>query len=337
MINAQIDFNVNEQEKEQTFSVIDIKNDRKLRNWVLTINNEPMTDEALGNYIQTLSHFKYCVFQREKGENTGTVHIQMYIEFSQPKRMSTIKSFFPRAHIEPRKGTKEDARRYCMKEDTRVSGPYEFGEFEDTGARSDLSTILKMVNDGASDFDIYKLYPAQYTRIKRHIAEVRTMLAENKYKDKYRELDVTYIYGETGVGKTRGIMEKYGYSNVYRITTYNSGAFDNYNGQDVIIFEEFHGQFDITAMLTYLDGYPLMLPCRYANKPACYTKVYILSNESLSRQYRDKQYQEPQTYNAFLRRINKVYYYDNKGMHDQTRLIPIDEDDPLFMEIDDIF
>lgn len=31
-------------------------------------------------------------------------------------------------------------------------------------------------------------------------------------------------------------------------------------------------------MLNYLDGYPLMLPSRYADKAACYTEVYLVSN-----------------------------------------------------------
>lgn len=32
-----------------------------------------------------------------------------------------------------------------------------------------------------------------------------------------------------------------------------------------------------------LDGYPLELPCRYANKQACYTEVYLVSNLPLER------------------------------------------------------
>ena len=56
-------------------------------------------------------------------------------------------------------------------------------------------------------------------------------------------------------------------------------------------------------MLVYLDGYPVNLPCRYSDKPALYTKVYIISNISLEKQYVEVQKYEPETYKAFLRRF----------------------------------
>jgi hypothetical protein len=63
-------------------------------------------------------------------------------------------------------------------------------------------------------------------------------------------------------------------------------------------------------MLNYLDIYPLELPCRYTNKVACFTKVYIVSNLDLNEQYRDVQFDYPETWKAFLRRIHKVMYID---------------------------
>ena len=55
------------------------------------------------------------------------------------------------------------------------------------------------------------------------------------------------------------------------------------------MLEEFHSQIPISAMLNYLDIYPLTLPARYTDRTACYTKVYITSNISLEEQYRDIQ------------------------------------------------
>ena len=105
----------------------------QLRNYLLTINNEERSDEVLFEYCKDLNNIKYFVFQREKGHETGTEHIQMYLEFSMSKKFDTIKSYFPKAHIEARNGTKSQARDYCMKEDTRISGPYEYGNFVDNG------------------------------------------------------------------------------------------------------------------------------------------------------------------------------------------------------------
>lgn len=110
-------------------------------------------------------------------------------------------------------------------------------------------------------------------------------------------------------------MERYGYDEVFRVTSYRY-PFDNYRGQDVIIFEEFFDSLSIQEMLTLLDGYPLDLPCRYNNKTACYTKVYILSNVDLTDQYRDVQIHSKETWNAFLRRIHAVKIFDDHGIKD---------------------
>ena len=38
-------------------------------------------------------------------------------------------------------------------------------------------------------------------------------------------------------------------------------------------------------MLNHLDGYPLLLPCRYFNRQACFTKVFIITNIPPDAQY----------------------------------------------------
>ncbi len=67
-------------------------------------------------------------------------------------------------------------------------------------------------------------------------------------------------------------------------------------------------------MLNYLDGYPLELPCRYANKYACYTKVYIVSNIPVSQQFREIQTDSPESWSAFMRRIKCIVHYTQKGV-----------------------
>ena len=63
----------------------------------------------------------------------------------------------------------------------------------------------------------------------------------------------------------------------------------------------------------YLDIYPIELPCRYTNKFACYTKIYIISNWPLERQYQSIQDDDLSSWNALIRRINKVLIYDTDG------------------------
>lgn len=118
------------------------------------------------------------------------------------------------------------------------------------------------------------------------------------------------------LSKTRSIYQKHDAKEICRITNYRAGKginFDGYCGQDVLVFEEFNSQIPIEEMLNYLDIYPLNLPARYNDRTACYTKVYITSNITLSEQYKDVQIYHPETWNAFLRRIHKVLEYHRDG------------------------
>ncbi len=49
----------------------------------------------------------------------------------------------------------------------------------------------------------------------------------------------------------------------------NGVRFDQYQGQDILVFDEFASQVPLSDMLNYLDRYPLMIPARYADRAAC--------------------------------------------------------------------
>jgi len=170
--------------------------------------------------------------------------------------------------------------------------------------------IMSLVNKEISWGEFIKRKPKRIHMIGNIKTAHDLLRQEYKFDDTFRKLEITYIYGTTEKGKTRYVMERYGYKNVYRVTKYDHTAFDRYNGQDVVIFEEFRSSFKIEDMLNYLDGYPLMLPSRYNDKEACYTKVYITTNWALSEQYKNVQTQYPSTWQAFLRRIKTVYNFD---------------------------
>lgn len=98
-----------------------------------TINNP--TDEEVSNLKHKLSELKYAVFQYERGSE-GTLHIQGYAYSQNPKRLGGWKAVTgPRAHIERARGSSEQNRQYCTKEDTRESGtePWEHGQLPAQG------------------------------------------------------------------------------------------------------------------------------------------------------------------------------------------------------------
>lgn len=123
----------------------------------------------------------------------------------------------------------------------------------------------------------------------------------------------TYVFGASELGKTRSVMDEFGYSNVYAVHNYRANPFDGYRGQHVLLLDEYSSSFRIQDMNVYLDGYPLSLPARYSNKQACYERVFIVSNLDLREQYKREQEEAPAVWAAFLRRIHKVVHFLEDG------------------------
>ena len=303
--------------------------DTQARKYLLTINNplnDGLTHEKIKEIITTglRSTIYYCIAD-EIGVENGTPHTHLFIQFRSPVRFSTVKNAFQNAHIDKSVGTAQENRSYVEKsgkwaksdkKDTCIEGTFEeWGEIqsERQGNRSDLAQLYELIKDGWSDFELIDQNPDNIEHLK-YIERVRQTILKEKVRNEFRNLEVCYIWGKTAVGKTRYVMEKYGYSNVFRVTDYKH-PFDNYDpvSHNVLVFDEFCSNFPIQQMLNYLDGYPLELPCRYANKWANFTKVYIISNLSLYEQYDEIQSYHHDIWRAFLRRINKVHQFLGDG------------------------
>lgn len=306
--------------------------DSQSRKWQVTINNpaeKDITHDTIKERLSQIENLEYWCMCDEIGEK-GTYHIHTYLTRPSAIRFSTIKKLFPEAHLEMAKGTSQQNRDYIRKEgkwekdkkkETNLPETFEeMGEcpIERQGARTDLADLYDMIKCGMSNLDILEEQPHYMLNLDK-IERARQIVREGQYKNTFRKLEVTYIFGKSGAGKTRGVMEMYGYDKVYRVTDYDKHPWDGYDGQDVVVFEEFRSSFKVQEMLNYLDGYPLQLPCRYNNKTACFTKVYIITNIRLEDQYKAVQTEYPETWEAFLRRIHKVKEYSESGISEYSK------------------
>lgn len=292
------------------------------RSYILTIPADVDSDGYSQAEVQErLKNYTY-VGQLEQGsevnETTGKhyLHWQVYIENENSIAFDVLRHKFDKKaiHIEKRQGTKRQAYDYCTKEDETYQGiRIQNGEIEledNKGKRTDLQNIADEVLAGATEEEVLIKYP-QSAHCMPYIRKLREMYIKKTYGEKLRDnLNVTYIYGLPGTGKTRMIYDTYEFQDVYRVTDYEH-PFDNYNSEPVMVFDEFSSQIKIELMLTLLDIYPVQLPCRYNNKWACYSQVYIISNKPLDKQYNDPW--KPISYEqekAFLRRIHQVIKFD---------------------------
>ena len=307
------------------------------RKWLITINNplEHGFDHArIKDELHSFSNLLYFCMCDEEGDECETLHTHVYFVLRSPAPWDRVQKYFPNFHRDIAFGTSSDNRAYVLKDGEKFhkqeNGHYDYtdssgkqhiginysstfeedGELpqEHQGKSKDADIIVSMIQSGATNAEIVDAVSSAFRDIEK-IERTRSMFRDAQFANSWRDLTVTYIFGKTGSGKTRSVLDQYGYSNVYRVTDYKH-PFDTYDGQDVLIFEEFRGGLKHGDMLNYLDGYPLLLPCRYFNRQACYTKVFIVTNIPPDEQYLGI---DRESRAAFFRRIHKVTEFQANG------------------------
>lgn len=207
---------------------------------------------------------RYMIYQQEKCPKSGKLHWQGYAEL---KNKLTLKSFQleigdEKAHIEKRMGTREQARLYCCKQNTRTKGPFEMGNWSSggQGARTDLRDIAEMAR---SHDDLWFLdnEPEILYKYERWINKVRFLEQERKKKEyidshltaklnKWQEEWMTYIHNQndrqiTWVNDSQGGKGKTFFSK-YLIAKEKAIRFTNgrtaditaaYNYEPIVIFD----------------------------------------------------------------------------------------------------
>lgn len=291
----------------------------RTRRWFCTLNNPDKIPEDLRKaFLARFSkpgadkRIKRAQVCREVGSKTGTEHWHFFVHFKNAKTRSALDEWtgFHWDDSQKARGTDFECWDYVAKDSNLLLVHGEIPREE--GEPGVWESIVEMVRDGARNSEIIEKFPGAALRCQSGIDRYRLEL--DRMAVQWRDVQVTFITGPTGVGKTRGVCEKYGYANVHRVTD-QKNMWETYDRQPVVIFEEFRGSgYPIEDMLNYLDGHPLELPARYANKLAHYKKVYLLTNVAFEDLYVGVQNKFPETWDAFCRRVDhKVNLFSEAG------------------------
>lgn len=307
------------------------KNDTRSRGWFLTINNaveHGYTHEHINDIMKGVKYLYYCLC--DEISTTQTPHTHLYFKCEHAMYFSRVKKLFPTADIEEAKGSSQDCRDYIRKEGRYIDSEKKetnlietFKEYGDipldksTKNTTVSEQVLRMIEDGCSDYEIINRHPSWCNKTSQLI-RLRQVVLNEKYSNVERDIEVTYMFGLTGTGKSTYVHEKYGYKDVFTVSNYEH-PFDDYKGQPILFLDEFGSQLRIRDVLNYLHKFPCRLPARYADLWACYTKVFIASNLPLEKQYINIQAEDPNTWNAFVRRIHNVWeFVKNEDMPFET-------------------
>ncbi len=169
----------------------------KSRHWVFTINNP--TDNDIPIFDDTID---YLVWGRERGDDTGTPHLQGYICFGIRKYLSGVKKHLPRARLHIMNGTSRQAIMYAKKE----------GRFVERGC------VPKTAAEATKDLwdDIYakakrgdlEMIPKNI--LVRHYHGLKRIRQDNPDKpDTLKKRSNVWITAPSGYGKSTYAREMY--------------------------------------------------------------------------------------------------------------------------------
>ncbi len=284
--------------------------------WTLNGRNNELPDPVLLlDMFESESDFRYVLFQRERSAS-GTDHYQGYTEYKKPVRMCVVQRSVRGSHVEERRGTRETARDYCRKEDTRVSGPFERGHWivggasGSAGTRSDLLAVKEAIDAGASDYDIAQDHFGTFLRYERGISKYRMLKQQLKYRggSDRGEPEVRVFVGPTGSGKSREAFQSYPNAWWYSAGQNNQGPwFDSYQGEEDVIFDEMTGYLPWTLLLRLTDRYPLNVNTKGGMVPWLARRIIFTSNREPSEWYNADRVGS--TLRPLLRRITEIIHF----------------------------
>lgn len=273
---------------------------RSAKHYCFTINNYTNADKqrlaSLFGPDVSEGGPVYLVYGEEVGDS-GTPHLQGYVCFSDRRTLRSAKEAIgSRAHLEVARGSPQQASDYCKKD-----GDYtEFGQLPaGRGERSDLALLAERIRSGCSQDDIAKEFPGHYIRHRRNIL---AFIAELKPKRNW-VCDVIVLWGVTGTGKTRYVFDNH--ESVY--VHPGEQWFDGYDGQEVVLFDDYNGsEFKLTYLLKLLDRYEMRVPVKGGYIQWAPKTIYFTSNREPSEWYHNALDRHR---DALMRRITEVRFF----------------------------
>ncbi len=219
------------------------------RAWIITYHllEDEDYEDVLRAWTATYEHggYRFLVCQLEEGKLSAESeekrwHLQTYCELGKPIRLRGLQRLLGgrRFHAEPREGTREQARAYSRKLETRKEGPWEIGKWSagGQGARTDAHAVLGAIRAGSTIRDIALERPGYVIRYHKGIQYLKGLF------DQERKLIGEKVACELYWGKSRAGKSWKAFSQGESDDTYvwrGGKWWDGYDGQSLVICDDF--------------------------------------------------------------------------------------------------
>lgn len=234
--------------------------DIKTRRYCFTIHNYTKKDlKRFDLLAESLEKHRYICYGLEVAPETGTEHIQGYVELNNAQRFTFLHKYFNftrnkevlKFHIEIANGTAAENKKYCEK-----SGKFfEFGEPVTQGTRSDLREIKEALKENPKNLKgVVDEHGNNLQQLKYAEALPKYYLPDRDPKNPPK---VYWIFGPTGIGKTKLVYDTF--KDICAVSSYDWLG-TGYNQNECFLlddFREFNLPFEQILKLT--DRYPYTL------------------------------------------------------------------------------
>lgn len=243
---------------------------------------------------------RYLCFGEEKCPSTNREHLQGYIVYRCPTGIAdaNVLDFDNRASLRVARGTTDQNIVYCSK-DGRFT---EFGDKPPESGQTLVQLVSDLENKSTNVDRIVLELPEMYHRYGRTLDRVEDIVLGRNLRD-FKPC-VHWLWGPTGVGKTRRAVELAGGS-CYWWQLNDRDWQDGYRGQSSVIIDDFRGSIPYDQLLRMLDRYPFSVSRRGRLPfPLLARTIIITSSLSPEQCYRRRHQQDG--IGQLLRRIEHL-------------------------------
>lgn len=235
--------------------------------------------EPILKYLRTLSGLRYLIACKEISPVTKREHIHIYVQFQYSLRLSKVKLLH--AHIEVCRGNAKQNIAYIKKGGNII---LEEGEAKTQGSKLSIKEVKSLTKEEREELPFFYLKKVEAI----NQSEMNVMDAKSYFK----QVEVYYIYGDSGLGKTKyainKIVELYANKKIkstkFNEVKYSNGFWVGVNSDnitDVALYDDFRdSHMRASEFINFIDYNTHNMNIKYGNVKNTFKYIYITSIQS---------------------------------------------------------
>ncbi len=267
---------------------------KRAKNWVFTAW-EPFDFDTV--WYRNVGLWKYMLAGEEVCPDTGTSHIQGYLQCERSVRRSVIQNLFqtgpetgiPNTRLATATAGWQSNYDYCRKigkhltkekpqgnSYTEAGTPDKKAFREGQGHRTDVYEAYNMLVAGDAMVDVLHHNPPAWLKSHSGFSKMEALLRMERAPAQ-RDVKVIWIEGPTGIGKTHAVHALEADLHVQHMT-HGFKYWDGYSNQEAVLIDEYSNSDKIGALLAYLDKWVVRINVKYSYRQSMWKRIYVVTN-----------------------------------------------------------